>query len=421
LYGETLAVIGLTMLGAFAIGLLSRQFGIPQVVGFIIAGTLFGTSFLNIMTPEIVDGLEFVSELALALIGFEMGSHLHFSELRRLGSSILIILFCEALGTFALVTAGVTLLTGEISTGLIFGALSAATAPAATVDVLEEYKSEGPLTTSILAVVGLDDALALLLFSISVSVAEGMFGGASPSLIEMLELPFLEIGGALLLGTVMGVLLAGFYRRRVCSHSDALIVSVGVIFMCAGLAEMLDLSLILTTMTLGVVVVNIEPCNGDWVRGTIERAGPILYILFFALVGAHFDVNSVLVGGTTLILVIAYVILRSAGKFGGAWLGGRLSGAVPAVRDNLGFGLLSQAGVAIGLSLSIANRFDAYGTEGEELGTLVITVITATTFIVQLIGPIMVKHAITRAGEVGMAVDPEELAAEEMPVPQQVR
>jgi Kef-type K+ transport system membrane component KefB len=373
------------------------------------------------MTPEIVDGLEFVSELALALIGFEMGSHLHFSELRRLGPSILIILFCEAFGTFALVTAGVTLLTGEFSTGLVFGALSAATAPAATVDVLEEYKSEGPLTTSILAVVGLDDALALLLFSIAVSVAEGMFGGTSPSLIEMLELPFIEIGGALLLGVAMAVPLALLYRRRACSHSDALIASVGVIFMCAGLAEMLDLSLILTTMTLGVVVVNIEPCNGDWVRVTIERAGPVLYILFFALVGAHFDVNSVLVGGITLTLVIAYVILRSVGKFSGAWLGGRLSGAVPAVRDNLGFGLLSQAGVAIGLSLSIANRFDVYGAEGEELGTLVITVITATTFVVQLIGPIMVKHAITRAGEVGKAVDLEELAAEEMAMPHQVR
>lgn len=402
-YGSILALIGFTMLCAFIVGLIFRRLGIPQVVGFIVTGTVLGSSFLNIVPLDLAQNLEFVSELALGLIGFEMGSHLHLEDLRRLGRSIATILFFEAFGTFALVAGGVTLLTGELSTGLIFGALAAATAPAATVDVLEEYKSEGPLTTSILAVVGMDDALALLLFSIAVSLAEGLFSGQAPSLLAMLELPFIEIGGALLLGTLLAVPLALFYRRSECSHSDALIASVSLILVAAGLSQVLEFSMILTTMTLGLVVVNVEPCNADWTRATIERAGPVLYILFFALVGAHFEIQTLLVGGITLTLALVYVILRSVGKFGGAWIGGHLGGAEPAVRDNLGLALLSQAGVAIGLSLSIAHRFDSYGEEGAALGKLVVTVVTATTFIVQIIGPVMVKRAIVRAGEVGKA------------------
>ncbi|MBN1284562.1 MAG: cation:proton antiporter [Anaerolineae bacterium] len=414
-YGSILALIGFTMLCAFVIGLVFRRLGIPQVVGFIIAGTALGSSFLNIVPLDLVKNLEFVSELALGLIGFEMGSHLHLDDLRRLGRSIAAILFCEAIGTFALVAVGVALLAGDIAVGLIFGALAAATAPAATVDVLEEYKAKGPLTTSILAVVGMDDALALLLFSVAVSLAEGLFGGQAPSLLHILELPFIEIGGALILGALLALPLALFYRRSACSHSDALIASVGVILVGAGLAQVLGFSLILTTMTLGLVVVNVEPCNADWTRATIERAGPVLYILFFALVGAHFEVQTLLVGGLTLTLAVLYVILRSAGKFGGAWIGGRLGRAQPEVRDNLGLALLSQAGVAIGLSLSIAHRFDAYGAEGEALGRLVINVITATTFVVQILGPIMVKRAIVRAGEVGKAGDEiEDLVAEDL-------
>ncbi len=405
---DVLALIGVTILTAFLTGRMARALGIPQVVGFIIGGVILGSSFLHVVPMELVTSLGFVSELALGLIGFDMGSHLHFNTLRRLGRSIAFILVFEAMVTFGLVTAGVTLITGELTTGLIFGALATATAPAATVDVLEEYKSAGPLTTSLLAVVGMDDALSLLLFSLAVPVAESMFTqhAEPPSVLEMLEVPVWEIGGALILGIAIGLPLA-FYLNRIKYRSDALVVSVGVIFLCAGLASSFGLSLILTTMTLGVVIVNVAPHNLDCVRVSIEQAGPVLYILFFALVGARFQVETLLVGGLTLSIALAYVILRSTGKFAGAWLGGAIGGAEPAVRDNLGFGLLSQAGVAVGLSLSIADRMTAYGAEGEALGTLVITVITATTFIVQVIGPVMVKFAITRAGEVGKAVEVE--------------
>jgi Kef-type K+ transport system membrane component KefB len=395
-----LAVIGLIMATSFLGSKLFQRLGIPQVVGFIVIGVILGPSFLNVVPIELTEELTFISEIALGLIGFDIGSHLLFGELRRLGRSILLILLFEALGTFALVTLGIYLLTESWYTALILGALSSATAPAATVDVLAEYDAKGPLTTTLLAVVGMDDALALLLYSLAAAFAVSLLAAAGPpSLLQILELPLLEIGGALVLGIGLGLLLDQIMCRMKVQH-DAMAISIGFVFLCVGLAVTFGFSLILTTMILGMVVVNRCPEHGRHVRYTIEQAGPVIYVLFFTLIGARFQINQLPAMG---LLGIAYVLLRSGGKFFGAWLGGTLGGAEPAVRNNLGLGLLSQAGVAIGLALDAAARFSAYGPQGKALGALVISVITATTFVVQIIGPICVKFAISRAGEIGRA------------------
>jgi NhaP-type Na+/H+ or K+/H+ antiporter len=416
---DTLALVGITILGAFSVGQIFRQIGIPQVVGFIVAGTLLGTSFLNVIPDAINESLLFVSQIALALIGFDMGEHLRFSDLRKMGRSILMIVLFEAFGAFLLVGTGVYLMTGELVKGLIFGAVASATAPAATVDVLAEYGAEGPMTTTLLAVVGIDDAVSLLLFSLAAAMVEPMLAESSAlglgdivtgqsdlSLVEILELPFIEIGGSLLVGIVAGFLLtrAMDFIHNHQEHSrrqhDAMAVCIAAVFIGAGLALTWEFSLILTTMTMGVVVVNLNGSHGRYIRFTIEHAGPVVYVLFFALVGARFDISLLPEMG---MLGIVYIALRSGGKFVGTWVGGTLGGAQPIVKNNLGFGLLSQAGVAIGLALDCSCRFAEFGPDGEELGNLVLNVITATTFVVQLIGPIMVKVAITRAGEIGRA------------------
>ena len=397
---DILTLIGLIITVAFLGSKVFQRLGSPQVVGFIVMGVILGTSFLNIVPLKLVEELTFISEIALGLIGFDIGSHLLLGELRKLGRSILFILLFEAVGTFALVTAGIYVITQSWHTALIFGALSSATAPAATVDVLAEYDAKGPLTTSLLAVVGMDDALALLLYSISAAAAESLLANSgAPSPLTILKLPLIEIGGAAVLGLAMGWLL-DFIMCQMKRHHDAMAISIGFVFLCVGLSQSLGFSLILTTMTLGIVVVNRHAEHGRHIRFTIEQAGPVMYVLFFALVGARFQIQLLPAMG---LLGIAYVVLRSFGKFTGAWLGGTLGGAVPTVRDNLGLGLLSQAGVAIGLALASASRFSTYGEEGELLASLIINVITATTFVVQIIGPICVKLAISRAGEIGRA------------------
>ncbi|MBI9045632.1 MAG: cation:proton antiporter [Anaerolineaceae bacterium] len=393
-----ITLIGLLVSISFLGSKIFQWLGIPQVVGFIVMGVILGTSFLNIVPMELVKELTFISEIALGLIGFDMGSHLRFDDLKKLGRSIFFILIFEAFGTFLLVSAGIYLLTQSLHTALIFGALSSATAPAATVDVLAEYDAKGPLTTSLLAVVGLDDALSLLLFSIIASYTETLLvGSGMPSLMDSIKLPLIEIGGSLLLGVLSGLLLNQILCRMKNLH-DTMAISIGFVFLCVGLSNTFGLSLILTTMIMGVTVVNLCADHGRSIRYTIEQAGPVIYVLFFTLVGARFDIRLLptmgLVGG-------AYVVLRSLGKFSGAWVGGTIGGASPLVRNNLGLGLLSQAGVAIGLALSCCDRFGPLGPEGVALSAMILSVITATTFVVQVFGPIGVKLAITRAGEIG--------------------
>ena len=395
-----ITIIGLLAVVVFLGSKVFQRMGIPQVVGYLVVGVILGNSFLNIVPLELTEELTFVSQIALGLIGFDMGSHLRLRELRRLGRSIASILLFEAVGTFGLVTIGIYAVTKSWHTALIFGALSSATAPAATVDVLAEYDAKGPLTTSLLAVVGMDDALALILYSIDAALAESSFAhSGAPPLINLLGLPVFEISGSIILGLVAGWLLDLIMRRMQKRH-DAMAVSIGFVFLCVGLSQALGLSLILTTMVMGLVVVNRWAEHSLHIRHTIEQAGPFIYVLFFALVGARFQISLLPSMG---LLGVAYVILRSSGKFMGAWIGGMLGKAEPAVRNNLGLGLLSQAGVAIGLALASADRFASYGKEGQALGSQIINVITATTFVVQIVGPICVKLAIGRAGEIGKA------------------
>jgi Kef-type K+ transport system membrane component KefB len=408
---NVLSTIGLLLIISYLGSKLFQRFGIPQVVGFIVLGVLHGPSFLNVIPLSLSDEFLFISEIALGLIGFDMGSHLNLSKIRKLGKSIIFILIFEAFGAFALVAGGVFVITRSLHTALIFGALASATAPAATVDVLAEYDAKGPLTTTLLAVVGLDDALSLVLYSIASAFAVAIIsGGETPTVLELLELPLIEIGGSLLTGVALGHILDQILRR-LRGHHDAMAISIGFVLLAAGFSIALDFSLILTTMIIGMVVVNSSPEHGRRIRYTIEQAGPVIYVLFFTLVGARFQISMIPTMG---LLGLTYILLRSTGKYFGSWLGGTIGGAVPAVRENLGFGLLSQAGVAIGLALASASRFSKLGEEGAALGSLVINVITATTFLVQIIGPIFVKFAINRAGEIGMArSDPDEIWASE--------
>ncbi|NDJ78668.1 MAG: hypothetical protein GYB65_20655, partial [Chloroflexi bacterium] len=307
---DILALVGIVILVAYIVGQVFRQLRIPQVVGFIVAGTLLGPSFLHVVPNELNDNLTFVTELALGLIGFEMGEHLRFSELRKLGKSILIIVILQAIGAFTFVAGGVYLLTNSVPAALVFGSIAMATAPAATVDVLSEYGAEGPMTTTLLAVIGIDDALTLLVFSMTAAIVEPLLvNGASMSfgdllsgqgeisLIEMIELPFFEIGGSILVGMVFGFFLTQVMRRINTHHAperrqhDAMSVSIAMIFIATGLSRSVDMSLILTTMVMGLVVVNRYPEHGHFIRFTIEQAGPVVYVLFFALVGAGLDIH----------------------------------------------------------------------------------------------------------------------------------
>lgn len=394
-----LLLVGIAIALGLGGGKTFQRIKIPQVVGFIIMGTLLGTSFLGILSLDIVDSLASVSNFALCLIGFMIGGELQLSVFKKFGKSIFTILLVEVFGTFFLVIAAVWLLTGDLPVALLFGALATATAPAATVDVLWEYKSQGPLTTTLLAIVGLDDALALIVYGFAVAYAKAMVLHAEINLSSVLITPLTEIFGSIALGCLCGYFLT-VASKRVKGEGEHLPLIVASVLICGGAANQFHLSQILACMFMGMTLVNVSSGRKDHIFRIIEGITPPIYILFFVLIGAKLQVKLLPTMG---VLGLVYIGARTAGKLIGANLGARFSATEETVRKYLGFSLFSQAGVAIGLSLAVAQDFAHLGAEGQKISSLVINIITATTFVVQLIGPPCVKYAITKAGEVGKA------------------
>ncbi|HHN65874.1 MAG TPA: cation:proton antiporter [Nitrospirae bacterium] len=393
---KILLLIGIVLFAGLLTGRVFERLGIPQVVGYIVFGILIGDSFSGILGRDLLDHLTPLTSLALALIGFMVGGELKHSVFRKYGKQFFSILFSEGLTAMFLVALLVTVYTKDLALGLLLGALSSATAPAATVDVLWEYHSKGPLTTTILAIVALDDGLSLILYGFALAFADVIASGSGLSLEMMIIKPLTEIALSLLIGITAGIILDRVLVR-IKNKDDRLVICLGALVLAAGASESLDLSLILTSMTMGLYLTNVHPHRNEAVFETIKAFAPPVYILFFVFVGARLQIGLLKEMG---IIGILYVLGRTAGKWTGAYFGATLSRAPEAVRKYLGFALFSQAGVAVGLALDAYQHFQSMGARGVEMGSTIINIIAATTFLVQIIGPPSVKFAISRAGEI---------------------
>jgi Kef-type K+ transport system membrane component KefB len=387
-----LLIFGLILISGLAVGRLFEKIGIPQVVGFIVLGVILGDSVLSLLPASLLDTFSSLTYIALAFIGFIVGSELKYSVFHKYGKQFFMILLSEGLLSMALVTAVTTLWTGNLALGILLGALSSATAPAATVDVLWEYNSKGPLTTTILAIVALDDGLALILYGFAFAFAGVLVEGGPLSFYVMLLQPFIEIFGALFLGAIIALLLDRILKI-IKSADDLLIVNLAAVLIVSGIARYLGFSLILSSMALGLVLTNLHPDRSEKCFTKVKAFVPPIYIIFFLFVGARLQIRLLPTMG---VLGLLYIIGRTTGKWVGAWF----SGAENSVRKYLGWALFSQAGVAIGLALDIYQHFGKYGTTGEAMGHTVLDIIAATTLIVQIIGPPSVKYAIKKAKEI---------------------
>jgi len=391
-----IALFGATLLLGWFGGRFSQKIKTPQVVGFIIIGLFLGGSFLKILPIKLLDKFVFVNYLALSLIGFDIGGELVLRNLKKVGKSIIWISILESVGAFLIVTLAIFLLTNKLYIALIFGALSSATAPAATVDVLREYRASGPLTTTLFAVVGIDDGIAIIIYAFASTFAKMLIsrhGNFNPVLLA--GRPLFEIAGALILGFAIGLLLISL-SRRVYEREALLILGLGSILLCTGLATTFHFSLILTNMALGLTLSNLPRYGRSDIFETVHQVAPPIFILFFILVGARLQIKYLTVMG---VLGIVYIITRTVGKSLGSYLGAKISKANPNVAKYLGLCLFSQAGVAIGLSIQTWHEFRAYGALGYALGLLTINVIAGTTLVFQLIGPPFTRFAILKAGE----------------------
>jgi len=405
-----LLVIGTAIFfGTIGAGIFQRLH-IPQVVGYITIGLFAGRSGLGLLDERAIESLRPFNLFALGIIGFLIGGELRRDVFRKYGRQFMVILLSEGLGSFVLVSLLVTTaawLLGQsvaisIALGIIFGALSSATAPAATVNVLWEYKTRGVLTTAVYAIVAMDDGLALILYSIGASIATKLVtpGGEGAGLLAGLARTSWELLGAVMLGTVGAVALS-FLLRRTREQGGALGLVIGSVALVIGGSRWLGVDIILTAMTLGVVMADITGRRGAEVREMIQRFAPPIYVLFFVIVGAHLDVRAM--PAWMWAMAVPYIAARTAGKMFGANLGARLARAAPVLRKYLGMCLFCQGGVAVGLAIMAASRFDS------RIGTAIIMVIAVTTLVVEILGPPCVKWAVKRAGEVGLDVTEDDL------------
>ena len=410
-------LFGLIILGGAFGARLFQKLHIPQVVGCIVVGILLG-DILGLITSETIETLEPFTMFALGIIGFLIGAELRIDVLKKYGRQFFIILIAQGMGAFLLVMAGGVVVAWfalpsilqniaptdrlyvSIAIGLLLGAIASATAPAATVNVLWEYKTRGPLTAAVLAIVALDDALALLLYRGAAAGAKALTGTGQDSILGTTLLLLGEILGAIALGFLAGVMLY-FLLKFVRADDKILEFSLASLLLVVGISMVPKIDPILPAMALGITAANLMPRQSKGTFKLVEKFAPPIYVSFFVLAGAHMEFGKISLWIVAMIAV--YVLCRAAGKIAGSWFGAKHSRAPAVVRKYLGICLLPQAGVAIGLAILASQQFDT------ELGRMIIMVVMTATFLMEVIGPMFVKVGVTKAGEVGMNVTEEDL------------
>ena len=379
---------GLFLLGLVA-DLLGRHTPLPRVTLLLLAGFVIGPSVLDWLPPSTERWFPVLTNIALAMIGFLLGQNLTLNHLRELGAKVLAMSIGEVVMTSLLVFVVLGLFGVPLEIALLLAGIAPATAPAATVDVVREYRAKGKLTDSLLDIVAIDDAWGLLIFSLLLALADVLFGqGAAGS---ALASGFWELGGALLLGLVLGVPMA-FMTGRICPGEPTQAEALGLVLLCAGLAVWLEVSYILAAMVMGMVVANLSQHHERPFTAIEGIEWPCL-ILFFLLAGASLHVTALTQAGW---LAAGYIGLRCLGKVVGPRLGGMLTGADVMTRRWIGFMLLPQAGVAIGMALLAGQHFP-------QLKNTILPVILGSTVVFELVGPVMTRFGLQRVGDIPSA------------------
>lgn len=392
---SVLLVIGSAIIISLAAGKIGKNIRLPMVIGYVLIGVILGKSFLNILTPIVVERMSIINDLALGIIAFIIGGELKFSRLKQLGKVITSIAIFECLGAFFAIALFTYFFTKNVYLGLILGAVGSATAPAATVAVINQYKARGPLTTTILGVVGSDDALALVIYAFVSSISYHFIVHKSLPVLPLLLAPVKEIFFSLLIGAVMGVGLS-YLLRKMRSREEAFTLAIGILLLAEGVAVQFNFSELLLVMTMAVIGNNLSR-KFDSVMNTINVIGFPLIAAFFCLAGTRLDIKLFPQIG---LLGLIYIVARMSGKYLGAKMGATAASAPPVIKKYIGLSLWPQIGVAVALAIMVERDFVSLGKIGHDLAMVTVNVLLFTTIFTEIIGPLATKFALTRAKEI---------------------
>ncbi len=397
-----LLYLSVLILSGYGGGVLAGRLGLPRISGYLGVGILLSPSLLGVFSEDLLAGpLSLVTDLALAVIAFSIGSALKLGRLRKLGRVIFSTLVWETLAVFIAVTgaAGWYLashrpggITAQMAwaAAILIGAVSAPTAPAPILAVVHEYKAKGPLTSVLLGVVTLDDGITIILFSVATAVARGLAGDGLPLTLHVLREPLFEIGLSLGLGAAGGLFLQGI-APTIRTRDSVLVLALGTIFLVSGAATTAGASPLMAAMTLGFFTANFVRHPDQWFD-EVERLEEPLFAMFFVMAGAHLQVGILAAAGFLTGIV---VLVRTAAKFLGAYTGARTARAPDSIRSLLPIGLLPQAGLTLGLVIA------AGATLGEgPAADIMVNVVLASVIVNELISPVLIRFALSRAGEI---------------------
>ncbi len=385
---NVLTYLGIMLLAALIAGKIVKQMKLPNVTGYLVIGLLLGPHCIGILSEELVAGMDLLTELALGCIAFSIGAEFKITFLKKVGKAPIIIGITEGLGAVLVVDLILLLLGYDVTFALAMGAIASATAAASTLMIVKQYKAKGPVTNTLLPVVALDDAVALIAFGFSMAIANVISSRGSAPVGRLLLAPCIEIFGGLLFGAVLGVimvLLVKFYTGR----GNRLAITIMMICLCVGVSDMVGFSSLLACMMLSTVFVNLSK-QSDKIYEPLERITPPIYMMFFILSGASLDVTVLTSVG---VVGVVYVIGRIVGKSLGAAFGAKVSKAPKVVQRWLGLTLVPQEGVAIGLATSAGKSLPQYAAQIQ-------TVVLCGVVIYELLGPIITKTALKKAGEI---------------------
>lgn len=377
---------------AMAVGLLMSRFirliHLPNVTAYLIAGLLVGPYVLNVLSPKLNSELAIISDVALGFIAYSIGSEFKLTYLKEIGIKPMVITLFEGCTASLFVFVTLLVMGQPLPLCLALGAIAAATAPAATLMVVRQYKANGPVTKMLLPVVAMDDALGLMLYAVMMAIARTIERGTALTVTTLLLKPLGEIFGSLALGVLLGLVLV-YVLRFFHSRGNKLALTIMMVFAAVGLSSMWGLSSLLVCMMLGATMVNLCPQSNVMLE-QCDRFTPPLFLLFFVLSGANLDLS---VLPTVGMVGVAYVLSRALGKSLGGTMGAVVEKCDPNIVKYLGLTLIPQAGVAIGMARMSMTALPEYGA-------VINAVVLSGTLIYELTGPVITKIALTRAGEI---------------------
>lgn len=390
---HVLYYVAIVIFSGIIMAKLIGKLKLPHVTGYLLAGVLIGPSILNLVPKEAAGSMGIISEVALGFIAYTIGSEIKLEHLKKAGKSLITITLFESLTPIILVTLSMIFIFKQsVPFSITIGAIAAATAPAATIMVIKQYKAKGPVVDTLLPVVAMDDGVAIIAFGIAFTIAKSLLkAGGKFSFVHAFIFPVGEIILALALGLIVGIIIS-YLLPKIRGEDELLSIMIGFIFIAIGISEFFNLSTLLVCMMIGITVTNLSE-NSIKTLNVIDRLTPPIFIAFFTLAGVELELGILKYAG---LLGIGYIIFRTLGKAGGAFIGSRIAKSHKSVQKYLGFTLLPQAGVAIGLSMIAQNVMP-------DMGSTIRTVILASTVIYELVGPLIAKTALIQAGEIKLS------------------